>query len=397
MRTFVGYVQLLLMLCLIASIPASATESVRPISTLVVTDATAGQVTLFNSETFEIRQTINLPYPLHDKIWQVAGQRHAYLSSPEGWIVKFDLQTGMMLQQLRAGQITSAVALSHDGRYLMVANVLPATLLAIDTDNFALLRTLDIKDKDGKTSVVESIHNAPARQSFIAVMRDIPELWEMSYDPHAEPIYEGYVHDYKMGEGIALRGPFPVRRIVMEQPLAHFVFDAGFTHAIGADKQGLLQVINLNIRRKIREMRFASAVLPDVGGIWQWQNSPVLVLPQADEKILHVIDMHSWQVIRDIALETKHPRLLGHAKSRHVWLENSLPEDLPSTEKRIQLLDKNTLSIVPRLSPLLTSSSAPLAWTDDGRLGLLCANSDHKEMLIVDTETLELVRRFRLP
>ena len=37
-------------------------------------------------------------------------------------------------------------------------------------------------------------------------MKDIPEIWEISYDPDAKPIFDGYVHDYKMGEGVALAG-----------------------------------------------------------------------------------------------------------------------------------------------------------------------------------------------
>jgi hypothetical protein len=32
-------------------------------------------------------------------------------------------------------------------------------------------------------------------------------------------VYEGLVHDYKMAEGIAEKGPFPVRRIVLDDML----------------------------------------------------------------------------------------------------------------------------------------------------------------------------------
>ena len=392
MSNFIHYVRLLLVAGMLASVPARASTSI-----LVITDAANGQATLLNSATCEIDQTFKLPYPLHDKISRLAGQRYAYLSSPQGWIIKLDLQSRTIVQQLRVGQITSAVAMSHDGRYLMVANVLPTTLLAIDTDNFSVLRTLDVKDKNGKASEVDSIHNAPARQSFIAVMRDIPELWEMSYDPHAEPIYEGYVHDYKMGEGIALQGRFPARRTILEQPLAHFIFDTAFTHAIGADKHGLMQVINLNIRRKIREIHFTSAVQPDAGAIWQWKNRSVLVLPQTDEKILHVIDLQNWQVIREITVETKHPRLVEHAQSLHVWLENSATDNISSAKKQIQILNKKSLNIVPYLAPSLANGSAPLAWTEDGHLVLLRSSAGSKEMLMYDTETLETVRHCHLP
>ena len=82
----------------------------------------------------------------------------------------------------------------------------------------------------GKTYVAAAIARAvcaawqhvPPRS---AAEKDIAEVWELTYDPTAPPVYEGYVHDYRSGEGVAAQGPFPVRRIVLDEVLDDFFFD----------------------------------------------------------------------------------------------------------------------------------------------------------------------------
>ena len=59
-----------------------------------------------------------------------------------------------------------------------------------------------------------------ARQSFVVVPRDGRELWELSWSEAAEPIYDGLVHDYRMGEGLARPGYLGLRRTLLQRPLA---------------------------------------------------------------------------------------------------------------------------------------------------------------------------------
>ncbi len=60
----------------------------------------------------------------------------------------------------------------------------------------------------------------PARQSFVVAPRGVRELWEVSWSETAEPIYDGLVHDYRMGEGLARPGYLGLRRTPLQKPLA---------------------------------------------------------------------------------------------------------------------------------------------------------------------------------
>jgi hypothetical protein len=98
----------------------------------------------------------------------------------------------------------------------------------------------------------------PPRQSFIVALKDIPEVWEIPYGPKTGAVYEGLLHDYRMAEALAARGPFPVRRIALDAILDDFFFDPKYDRLIGASRDGHTgQLVNLNVRRKIAEVVLA--------------------------------------------------------------------------------------------------------------------------------------------
>lgn len=108
----------------------------------------------------------------------------------------------------------------------------------------------------------------PARTSFVVAFDGLPELWEIPLDPRAEPIYDGFVHDYKMGEGIAKPGFLGVRRIRLPQALHAFAVDrsGAFVLGRGADEpdgRALLLLVQLDVRRAIG--RFVVDADPDLG------------------------------------------------------------------------------------------------------------------------------------
>lgn len=64
-------------------------------------------------------------------------------------------------------------------------------------------------------------------------MRDLAELWEISYDPKAEDFYDGLVHDFRLGEGVPVRGFLNPRRTYLAEPLQRLRVDPVSTEVIG--------------------------------------------------------------------------------------------------------------------------------------------------------------------
>jgi len=371
-------------LCLSCAVARAADRETAP--AVLALDAAAGKLYRLDGGSFDLLQQTDLGYPLNDAVAVAPDGGSAYLSSPQGWVVKLDLHSGQT-RAVPVAQDTAALALSHDGRYLMAANRAPGTLVALDAATLAPLRVLEAKDRQGKASAVADIRKLPGRSSFIAVMRDIPELWELSYDERAEPIFEGMVHDYKMGEGLALKGPFPPRRTVLDPPLAHFYFDPSSAHVVGAGPDGLVQVIHLDIRRKIGELRLDGAPRPADGVRIDWQGAPVLLLPHHDGALLSVLDLRAWQVLRQLPTGAAIRRLVGHDRAAYVW---ALGDD-----GRVRILDKRSLTFLPAISPALENASAPLAWARDGKFAVLLERGGGA-LLVCDAATLEIIKRVPL-
>lgn len=184
--------------------------------------------------------------------------RTRFSISPDGLLGKHDAGSGEPLAQARTVFSPTRLAISGDGLWLLVVGVQPATLALFDAD-LRQWRTHVGATRDGRrASAVESVITAARRRSFVVTFTDMAELWELSYDPQAEPIFDGLVHDYRMGEAIARPGFLGVRRTLLEAPLAIVELDGPQRHVAGTwvragqgEQATPLQVINLDIRRRI--------------------------------------------------------------------------------------------------------------------------------------------------
>jgi hypothetical protein len=117
-------------------------------------------------------------------------------------------------------------------------------------------RTWRATGLDGRiVSQVADVRDNPARRSFLVSFTTLPELWEISYDPQAEPIFDGLVHDYRMGEGIARSGFLGVRRTPLDAPFTVLSIAGGGRHVVGTtrhpDGSVTRDVVHLDVRRRI--------------------------------------------------------------------------------------------------------------------------------------------------
>lgn len=198
-------------------------------------------------------------------------------------------------------QAAELSAQSSDRRWILSADNTTRTLSVVDARSGTTVRRIEVVDRRGERSGVSRVLDAPARASFIALLADVPEAWELSYDPRAEPVFEGLVHDYRMGEGIAASGPLPVRRVVLDAPITEALFSPRFDHLVGAVAGGRLHVVNLNVRRRIETIDTGGDPRPAQGAVWQRGGTVFLIPDQALPRLL-VLDARTWRLRTSIEL-----------------------------------------------------------------------------------------------
>jgi hypothetical protein len=182
----------------------------------------------------------------------------------------------------------SPEARSTDNRWLVAADGQDVVVY----DRGMRVKTLAAKSRDGRSgpSPVASIHHVGARRSFVIAFEALSELWELSVDPEAAPIFDGLVHDYRLGEAIAEPGYLGARRTRLDTPLRELAFDDSGAFVLGRSardpgSQAVLHLVNLDIRRTIG--RFAVGGDPDLAA--------VRTLQRDGRTLLSVPDRHGGQ------------------------------------------------------------------------------------------------------
>lgn len=246
--------------------------------------------------------------------------RLAYISSVDGWVSLVDLVGLRMLAEIRVAQRLRDLAISGDGRWLLAANASPNSLVLLRAD-LGLERVYALRSADGRRdSAAAAVADAAVRRRFVVALESLPELWEISYDPHAEDIYDGMVHDFRMGEGIPRRGFLGVRRITLPRPLASLFIDPIQAHALGHAGPGPGDVVNLDVRRRIETLAASAPARPaDLAVVLMPPASRVVLLPVPNRPALQPIDMKTWRPLAAVDLPA--PALLArtHSATSRVW------------------------------------------------------------------------------
>ncbi len=374
----------------VTALPAKPAFSADPLNLFVVVEKGDHHATILDGDRFEPITRFATRYALHGGPKFSADGRFVHFVSRDGWVSKYDLWNLRTVAEVRVGLNSRNLAASSDSRYLAVGNTLPPTLVILDAHDLRPVKVLPVTDLQGRPSRVSAVYDAQPRNSFIVALKDIAEVWEVSYDDNAEPIYDGMVHDYQLGEGVATEGKFNPRRTVLDEPLDDFFFDASYSWLVGAARNGGAgQVINLDVRKKI-----ASIPLPGLphlasGISWERDGHMLLATPNLREAAVSVIDMKNWKLIRQIRTNGPGFFLRSHENSHYAWVDGMNGP----TRDTLQVIDKRTLQVVKDITPAPGKTAAHVEFTRDGRYALVSVWDLDGALVVYDASTLTEIRR----
>jgi DNA-binding beta-propeller fold protein YncE len=355
----------------------------------IVVETGDHHATLLDGDTFTPIKRFATRFALHGGPKLSPDGRYVYFASRDGWVSRFDIWNLEYTAEVRVGINTRNIAVSSDGRYVMAANYLPNTVVVLNAADLTLVKTIPVSDAGGHSSRVSAVYDAAPRKSFVVALKDVPELWEVSYDDAAAPIYPGLVHDYQMGEGMAIPGHLNPRRTPLETVLDDFFFDQGYDHLIGASREGKGQVVNLDAHRKIADLPLPGMPHLGSGITWPWQGRDILATPNLKDGQVTVIDMRTWQVLKEIPTPGPGFFMRSHENTPYAWTDifNGAAKDT------LQLIDKNTLQIAATLTPIPGKTAAHVEFTRDGRYALVSVWENDGALIVYDATTLREVKR----
>jgi DNA-binding beta-propeller fold protein YncE len=366
------------------ALPARPQFDADPLNLFVVVEGGDHHVTILDGDRLEPIHRFASRFALHGGPKFTRDGRFVYFASRDGWISKFDLWNLKMVAEVRAGINTRNAAVSSDGKYVMVANYLPHSLVVLDSE-LNHVKTLEAPSR------ISAVYDAGPRRSFIAALKDAPEVWEISYDPRAEPIAAGLVHDYKLKEGSFVPGFLNPRRTPLDEVLDDFFFTPDYAMLIGAQRDGKRgQVVHLDVRRAIATVDLPG--LPHLGsGIsWERDGRRVMATPNLREGLVSVIDVQTWKPVGEVRTAGPGFFLRSHEATRYAWVDSMMS---PTGRDTLQVIDKQTLEVVARLRPEPGKTLAHVEFDRYGRYALASLWERDGALIVFDARTLREVKR----
>jgi DNA-binding beta-propeller fold protein YncE len=351
-------------------------------------------VTVLDGDKLEAIARVPTRYALHGGPKFTPDGRYVFFASRDGWISKFDLWNLKTVAEIRAGINTRNVAVSGDGKYVAVANYLPHTLVLLDAE-LNVLKVHAVQDKDGKeSSRVSAVYDAAPRKSFVAALKDIPEVWEISYDPKAEDIPTGKIHDFQYKEGAFLPGFLNPRRSFLAEPLDDFFFTQDYSEVMGASREaGKGQVVNLDVRKKIADLSLPGMPHLGSGITFAWNGKRVMASPNLKSGLISVIDMQDWSTVKTIPTLGPGFFLRSHENSPYAWADSMMDKKGKDT---LQVIDKRTLE---KVADIKTDPGRTLAHIEFDRYGKYALASlwerkaDGGALIVFDAKTFKEIKR----
>lgn len=373
--------------------PAPVFAGVDMMNLFVVVETGDHHVTVLDGDKLEPIHRFASRFALHGGPKFTPDGRYVFFASRDGWVTKFDIWNLAVVAEIRAGINTRNVAVSGDGKYVAVANYLPNTLVLLDAD-LNLLKVHEVKDKNGKASSrVSAVYDAAPRHSFVAALKDVPEVWEISYDPAAPDIALGMVHDYQYKEGSFVPGFLNPIRTTLSEPLDDFFFTQNYGELMGTSREaGKGQVVNLETRRKTADLSLPGMPHLGSGITWQWQGKTVMATPNLKDGLITIIDMADWSTVKTLPTPGPGFFMRSHENTPYAWSDSMMSP----AKNTLQVIDKRSLEWVTDIKVAEGQTLAHIEFTRDGRYALASLwerKANGGALIVFDAATFKEVKR----
>lgn len=378
----------------VSKLPAKPAFTADPMNLFIVVESGDHHASIVDGDRLTPIHRFPTRFALHGGPKFSPDGRFVYFASRDGWVTKYDIWNLTPVAEVRAGINTRNAAVSSDGKFIAVANYLPHSLVILDSD-LKPVRVLPVADTAGKqSSRVSAVYDAGPRKSFVAALKDVKEVWEISYDPTKPDIPNGMVHDFQYKEGAFKKAFLNPQRTRVDDYLDDFFFTQDYADLMGASRTaGRGQVINLDARRKVADLELPGMPHLGSGITWAWEGRTVMATPNLNQGVVSIIDTVNWQTVRNI--ETLGPGFFmrSHENSRYAWTDSMMSKTHKDT---LQVIDKQTLAVVARLRPEPGKTLAHVEFTRDGRYVLASLwerKADGGCLIVYDANTLQEIKR----
>jgi WD40 repeat protein len=274
----------------------------------------------------------------------------------DGTLVEYDLSRGGLRRKLKVAVNTRNVAISPQGDFVAVANLLPANLVILD-DRLEPVRIFPLEAQPS------AVYQVPGQARFVLALRDVPRLESVAYPE--------------------LRR----REVALPEPFEDFTFVPGSQKLVASSRGGRrLWLYDLAQEQVLATL--ATEGLPHLFSACFFERGGRLyaAFNHTGAARLTLIDMQTFRIEKEIPLRGSGYFVRTHPGTPYLWIDTNTPA--------IQLVDKESLELRETvLQPAAGKKAMHVEFSAEGERALVSVWHADGAVVVYDSRSLQEIAR----
>jgi protein NirF len=261
-------------------------------------------------------------------------ERYAYIFGRDGGLSKIDLLCGKLDKRVVQAGNSIGGAISQDGSLVAVSNYTPGGVKVFDSGTLALVADLPAAGKDGNSSKVVGLVDAPGQQ-FVYTLYDTGEIRIADLSDPAAPVVSVYPDIGRLPYDALITpdGRYYIAGLFGEDGLA--LLD------LWEPQEGVRRIMDHYGRGKEPLPVYK---MPHLEG-WAMAGRYVYIPAVGQHEVL-VVDSGSWKEVGRIAVHGQPVFVVARPDGRQVWVNFAHP-----LNDTVQVIDTQTMQVIHSMQP----------------------------------------------
>ena len=352
-------------------LPAEPTHDGNLGNLMLVTEREARSIAVFDGDTHRLLAHVPASYRAHGYAFDPTSERWAYNVGRDGWLFKIDLYTLQAVTQVRVGLDSRGLAISDDGRYVIVGNYIPNSAVILDAKTLEPIKVVITEGADpqgqfvaSRVCITSDVSPEKVGPYFILALKEAGQMWRIDYSQPDFPI------DKLEGVGNILHDGF------LSPDNKRFY--------IASQNDNWMAVIDVETWEIVEKIPTGETPHPGSGAAWEAGGSTYGATVHAGEGKITVWDLADNQISAEI--ETSGPGLFirSHHDSPYVWADTMFGEP----PNRIYVFDAKSFEVVAVISDGVQTLHPE--FTNDGKF-VYVSDWQGDVVRVYDAQTFEQV------
>lgn len=275
---------------------------------MLVTERDASAFAVIDGDTHTLLGHVHASFRAHGYAFHPLEKRWAYNLGRDGWLFKVDLYQLKAVRSIRLGRDARGLAISDDGKHVIVGNYLPNSAVIVRSDNLEVETVIETSgvNPDGelvesRVAIVSDVSPEKVGPYFIIGLKDAGQVWRIDY---SQP-------------------DFPIAKLENVGRTLHdgFLSPDNKRFFIASQDDDWMAVVDVESWTLVDTLSTGKKPHPGSGATWSVKDRQYAATVHAGEGRVSIWDLPTGQIVDDVITAGPGLFLRSHHASPYVWAD----------------------------------------------------------------------------